>query len=218
SLSSSSSSKLSSYCHLPPLRTPTSSGSTSVPYSTASASPTSPSTPAYSSTSSSPSPSTTPPSAPLPTNGKFNIFWDSQNLSPRVPPPSRAATRTCASRSASVATPSAAASPTSPFLYRLLGRQRRRFLTGIIKQYHLDGIDVDYEHFLADPDTFAECVGRLVTRLKRSGVISFASIAPFDDDEVQRHYLALWKKYGQVIDYVNFQFYAYDAGRRSLSF
>ncbi|XP_058111168.1 chitinase 1-like [Magnolia sinica] len=35
---------------------------------------------------------------------------------------------------------------------------------------------------------------------------------PFDDDEVQSHYLALWGKYGNVIDSVNFQFYAYDQG------
>ena len=83
-------------------------------------------------------------------------------------------------------------------------------LTSIIKQYHLDGIDIDFEHFKGDPDTFAECIGRLITTLKRNKVISFASIAPFDDDQVQKHYLALWKKYGQQIDYVNFQFYAYD--------
>lgn len=43
-------------------------------------------------------------------------------------------------------------------------------------------------------------------------MIKFASIAPFDDDEVQRRYLALWKSYGHLIDYVNFQFYAYAQG------
>nr|XP_009777615.1 PREDICTED: chitinase 2-like [Nicotiana sylvestris] len=85
-------------------------------------------------------------------------------------------------------------------------------LSDIIKQYNLDGIDIDYEHFQADPDTFTECIGRLITTLKNNGVISFASIAPFDDDEVQSHYQALWKSYGHIIDYVNFQFYAYDEG------
>nr|GEW71615.1 chitinase 2-like [Tanacetum cinerariifolium] len=59
---------------------------------------------------------------------------------------------------------------------------------------------------------FAECIGKLITTLKNKGVISFASIAPFDDNEVQRHYMALWKSYGHIIDYVNFQFYAYDKG------
>nr|DAD25993.1 TPA_asm: hypothetical protein HUJ06_027461 [Nelumbo nucifera] len=48
--------------------------------------------------------------------------------------------------------------------------------------------------------------------LKARGVISFASIAPFDDEQVQSHYLALWREYGYLIDYVNFQFYAYDEG------
>ncbi|KAJ1377034.1 Glycoside hydrolase family 18, catalytic domain [Sesbania bispinosa] len=85
-------------------------------------------------------------------------------------------------------------------------------LTNIIKEYNLDGIDIDYEHFKTDPDTFAECVGKLIKTLKTNGVINFASIAPFDDDQVQSHYLALWKSYGHLIDYVNFQFYAYDKG------
>ncbi|KAF2283373.1 hypothetical protein GH714_003606 [Hevea brasiliensis] len=85
-------------------------------------------------------------------------------------------------------------------------------LTDIIQQYNLDGIDIDYEHFQTDPDTFTECIGQLISTLKRNGVISFASIAPFDDDQVQGHYQALWKKYGHLIDYVNFQFYAYDQG------
>ncbi|KAL6011156.1 hypothetical protein ACLOJK_001600 [Asimina triloba] len=81
-----------------------------------------------------------------------------------------------------------------------------------VDSWGLDGIDIDYEHFKAGPDTFAECIGQLVTTLKSNEVISFASIAPLDDDDVQSHYLALWKKYGHVIGYVNFQFYAYDQG------
>ncbi|CAB4282936.1 unnamed protein product [Prunus armeniaca] len=85
-------------------------------------------------------------------------------------------------------------------------------LTSIIQQYNLDGIDIDYEHFRADSIPFSVCIGRLITTLKNTRVISFASIAPFDDDQVQSHYLALWKSYGHLIDYVNFQFYAYDQG------
>ncbi|KAF3628943.1 Chitinase 2 [Capsicum annuum] len=64
-------------------------------------------------------------------------------------------------------------------------------LTDIIKQYNLDGIDIDYEYFQADPDTFVECIVKLITTLKSNRVISFAFIAPFDDDEVQSHYKAL---------------------------
>lgn len=85
-------------------------------------------------------------------------------------------------------------------------------LTKIIQEYNVDGIDIDYEHFSADPNTFAECIGKLVSTLKNNGVISFASIAPYDDDQVQSHYRALWSKYSNLIDYVNFQFYAYDKG------
>ncbi|OMO97883.1 hypothetical protein CCACVL1_04420, partial [Corchorus capsularis] len=92
----------------------------------------------------------------------------------------------------------------------LLGLNAVTSLTSIIKTYGLDGIDIDYEHFQADPETFAECIGLLIKTLKKSKVISFASIAPYADDEVQRQYIALWKKYRNIIDYVNFQFYAYD--------
>ncbi|KVF96503.1 Glycoside hydrolase, superfamily [Cynara cardunculus var. scolymus] len=49
--------------------------------------------------------------------------------------------------------------------------------------------------------------GQLITILKKSQTIKFASIAPYEDNgPLQSHYLALWKKYGYVIDYV----YAYD--------
>ncbi|KAJ9698294.1 hypothetical protein PVL29_007400 [Vitis rotundifolia] len=76
--------------------------------------------------------------------------------------------------------------------------------------FHLDGIDFDYEQFSADPDSFTNCIGRLTTTLKKNGVISYASIAPYDDDQAQSHYKALWRSYGHIIDYVNFQFYSYD--------
>uniref|UniRef100_A0A452YBE2 GH18 domain-containing protein n=1 Tax=Aegilops tauschii subsp. strangulata TaxID=200361 RepID=A0A452YBE2_AEGTS len=84
-------------------------------------------------------------------------------------------------------------------------------LTGIIWRYGLDGIDIDYEQFQVDPATFAECAGRLVAALKSSGVIRFASIAPYGNADVQRYYRTLWAAHGAAIDYVNFQFYAYGA-------
>ncbi|KAH7560945.1 hypothetical protein ACOSP7_016565 [Xanthoceras sorbifolium] len=59
---------------------------------------------------------------------------------------------------------------------------------------------------------FAECIGRLLFNLKQQKIVPFASIALSDDESVQAHYMALWKKYGHLIDYVNFQFYAYDKG------
>ncbi|KAG6432879.1 hypothetical protein SASPL_104469 [Salvia splendens] len=117
-------------------------------------------------------------SSPSPANCKFNVFWDTDNLSPGA----------------------------------VAAIKAKHPIVKIIQEYNLDGTNVDYEHFKTEPDTFARCVGQLITALKRNGVVSFASIAPFDDEEVQRHYMALWKGYGDLIDYVNFQFYAYDEG------
>ncbi|KAF2300461.1 hypothetical protein GH714_013594 [Hevea brasiliensis] len=81
--------------------------------------------------------------------------------------------------------------------------------SGFARKYKLDGIDIDYEHLSTDSDTFAECIGRLLFYLKEQRILSFASMAPYNDHSVQPYYLALWKKYGHVIDYVNFLFYAY---------
>ncbi|KAH7542544.1 hypothetical protein FEM48_Zijuj02G0085400 [Ziziphus jujuba var. spinosa] len=148
-----------------------------------------------------------------PTNGKFNIFWDTQNLSP-----SQVSSIKTEHSNVKVAVSLGGDSVGSGHAYFNPSSvdswvsNAVSSLTKIIKDYNLDGIDIDYEHFNGDPNTFAECIGRLIKTLKANGVISFASIAPFDDDQVQSHYLALWKSYGHLIDYVNFQFYAYDKG------
>ncbi|CAL1403243.1 unnamed protein product [Linum trigynum] len=151
--------------------------------------------------------------SPSPTNGQFNVFWDTDNLgasqisSIKSQNPKIKVALSLGGDSVSNGncyfTPSSVDSWVSNAVTSL---------TAVIRKYNLDGIDIDYEHFKSDPDTFAECIGRLIITLKNNGVISFASIAPFDDPEVQRHYQALWNKYGNVIDYVNFQFYAYDQG------
>ncbi|CAH1432390.1 unnamed protein product [Lactuca virosa] len=128
-------------------------------------------------------------SSPSPTNGEFKIFWDTHNLSP--------------SQVSSIKI-----SSVDSWVSNAVSS-----LTKIIQEYNLDGIDIDYEHFVSDQVTFVECIGKLITTLKNNGVITFASIAPFDDDdEVKRNYMALWTSYAHVIDYVNFQFYAYDKG------
>ncbi|XP_061361833.1 chitinase 2-like [Gastrolobium bilobum] len=152
-------------------------------------------------------------SSPSPTNGKFNIFWDTQNLSPSqvssIKSKNSNVKVALSLGGDSVGGGSAYFDPSSidSWVSNAVSS-----LTNIIKDYNLDGIDIDYEHFKSDPDTFAECVGKLIKTLKTNGVITFASIAPFDDDQVQSHYMALWKSYGHLIDYVNFQFYAYDKG------
>ena len=152
-------------------------------------------------------------SSPSPTNGKFNIFWDSDNLSP-----SQVSSIKSDHSNVKVALSLGGDSVGNGYAYFNPSSvdswvsNAVSSLTDIIQQYNLDGIDIDYEHFSAHPETFAECIGQLIKTLKKNGVISFASIAPFDDDQVQSHYLALWKSYGNLIDYVNFQFYAYDQG------
>ncbi|PPD95587.1 hypothetical protein GOBAR_DD07385 [Gossypium barbadense] len=151
--------------------------------------------------------------SPSPTNGKFNVFWDSTNLSP-----SHVSSIKSKHPNVKVAISLGGYTVGSQFAYFKPSTVRSwvanavTSLTSIIKKYNLDGIDIDYEHFQADPQTFAESIGLLIKTLKRNKVISFASIAPYADNEVQRQYLALWNKYGDIIDYVNFQFYAYDKG------
>ncbi|CAI9778787.1 unnamed protein product [Fraxinus pennsylvanica] len=158
-------------------------------------------------------------SSASPTNGKFNIFWDTDNLTP-----SQVAAIKSKNSNVKVALSlggdsvgggSAYFNPSSvnSWLSNAVSS-----LTDIIQEYNLDGIDIDYEHFQTDPDTFTQCIGQLISTLKKNSVISFASIAPFDDNQVQSHYMALWKSYGHVIDYVNFQFYAYDEGTTALGF
>ena len=155
---------------------------------------------------------TTATDPPAPTNGQFSIFWQDSILTP-----SAVASIKQSNPNVRVAVSLGGATvSSSPVLFSITSvdswvQNAVASLTGIIQQYDLDGIDIDYEQFQADPATFAECVGRLVTTLKSDGVISFASIAPFDDAGVQSHYQALWASYGRVIDYINFQFYAYDA-------
>ncbi|XP_023761014.1 chitinase 2 [Lactuca sativa] len=152
-------------------------------------------------------------SSSSPTDGKFNVFWDTDNLSPsQVSSIKSQHSNVKVGLSLGGDSVGGGSCYFSPSSVDSWVSNAVSSLTKIIQEYNLDGIDIDYEHFHADPDTFAECIGKLVTTLKNNGVISFASIAPFDDDEVQSHYLALWKNYAHVIDYVNFQFYAYDQG------
>ncbi|MBA0850794.1 hypothetical protein Goshw_007022 [Gossypium schwendimanii] len=146
---------------------------------------------------------------PSPTNGKFNVFWETNHLGPGQIGSfkgSNSNVKIAVSLGGdSVGSGKAFFAPKSKTSWV---QNAVSSLTYMINKYHIDGIDIDYEHFKASPEMFAECIGQLITILKKSGTISFASIAPYD--EINSHYLALWRKYGHVIDYVNFQFYAYD--------
>ncbi|XAR59039.1 Chitinase [Bertholletia excelsa] len=153
-------------------------------------------------------------SSPAPTNGKFNVFWDSDNLGPsQVSAIKRNHPNVKVALSLGGATVGSENVFFKPSSVDSWVSNAVSSLTHLIKQYHLDGIDIDYESFVStDPKTFTECIGRVITTLKNNKLITFASIAPFDNATVQEHYLALMKSYGDVIDYVNFQFYSYDAG------
>ena len=78
-------------------------------------------------------------------------------------------------------------------------------LKSLATTYQLDGIDIDYENFPKHNESFAYCIGELITLLKNQSVISIATIAPFHTTTIP--YLALFNRYGGVIDYVNHQFY-----------
>ncbi|KAL9235234.1 hypothetical protein vseg_010012 [Gypsophila vaccaria] len=154
---------------------------------------------------------TTSTSPPSPTNGKFDVFWDSQTLSPSQV--SLIKLRHSNVRvGLSIGGDSINNYPAyfDPRSVHSWVSNAFTSLKRIISHYQLDSVDIDYEHFKASPQTFAECIGQLITRLKRQKLIKYASIAPFDDPDVQTHYIELWNKYRHVIDYVNFQFYAYD--------
>lgn len=153
-------------------------------------------------------------SNPFPTNGDFGVFWDEENLTP-----SHVSAIKTQHPNVKVAVSIGGDSVDgdhyayfNPASITSWVRNAINSITLMVKEYKLDGIDIDYEHFSTDPDTFAECIGRLIFYLKQNEVVSFISIAPYESDSVQTHYLALWKKYGHLIDYVNFQFYAYDKG------
>ncbi|KAL0537706.1 hypothetical protein IC582_026691 [Cucumis melo] len=153
-------------------------------------------------------------SSPSPTNGKFKVFWDEKNLTP-------SSISSIKAKHSNVKFALSLGGDTvgdgifvffKPKSITSWVNNAFKSISDIVKEYDLDGVDIDYEHFKASPDTFTECIGQLLQRLKSQNIISFASIAPFDDDTVQSHYMALWRKYGDLIDYVNFQFYSYGKG------
>ena len=156
---------------------------------------------------------------PRPTDGRFLVYWDEANLTPAAVAAAKrrggcgggGGVRVALSLGGDTvlgANATFRASSVDAWVANAIVS-----LTDILTTYGLDGVDVDYEHFgeRETPAVFAECVGRLVRALRALGVISFASIAPFANPDVQAHYGELWRRYGGEFEYVNFQFYAYDA-------
>ncbi|KAG8387754.1 hypothetical protein BUALT_Bualt02G0054200 [Buddleja alternifolia] len=152
-------------------------------------------------------------STPHPTNGDFRVYWDSNNLNPSQVSAIKAKhSNVKVSMSLAGDTINNKSVYFNPTSINTWVANAINSITQILKNYNLDGIDIDYEHFSSNPDTFAECIGKLLFYLKQNQIVSFTSIAPYEDDSIQPYYLALWRKYGHLIDYVNFQFYAYAKG------
>nr|XP_010917641.1 chitinase 2-like [Elaeis guineensis] len=154
--------------------------------------------------------------SPSPTNGQFHSFWDTASLTPYDVTSikqnhSNVKVALSLGGYSVVGTIPATFHPNSVDSWV---SNAVSSLTSLIEQYNLDGIDINYENFIigANQDMFTECIGQLLTTLKSNGVIKFASISMYDDEPLQNYYKALWNNYSQVIDYVNFEFYAYPAG------
>ncbi|KAK3118674.1 hypothetical protein QOZ80_9BG0703860 [Eleusine coracana subsp. coracana] len=152
---------------------------------------------------------------PTPTNGVFSPFWDTAALTPAAVAAIKKAHPNVAVM-AGIGGDSVQDIVKAVFTPNSIDSwvdNAATSLERLITQYDLDGVDVDYEHFAANADvnTFVECIGRLLTRLKQRIPRLTTSIAPFEDDTVQRYYIPLYKKYSGVIDFVNFQFYGYGA-------
>ncbi|CAN6352287.1 unnamed protein product [Urochloa humidicola] len=159
-------------------------------------------------------------SPPYPTDGRFLIYWDQTNLTPASIAAAKLRHTSCSTTTTSNVRVALSlggdtvhgrnATFRASSIDTWVGNSVES-LTTILTTYDLDGIDIDYEHFgeRETPEVFAECIGRLVRALRALGVISFASIAPFANPDVEAHYGELWRRYGDEFDYVNFQFYAY---------
>ncbi|KAF3613502.1 Chitinase 2 [Capsicum annuum] len=157
--------------------------------------------------------------SPEPTNGDFLVYWDIDRLTPSQISSIKAQYKNVkVGMSLGGDTVNGKNATFTPASITSWVRNAIYSITKIVKEYNLDAIDIDYEHFNADPDTFAECIGRLLYYLKQNNVVSYTSIAPYANDSVQAHYLALWRKYGHLIDFVNFQFYAYEKGTTTPQF
>ncbi|KAG0451100.1 hypothetical protein HPP92_026409 [Vanilla planifolia] len=135
----------------------------------------------------------------FPTIGDFNVFWDSSNVSP-----TDVATLKQEHPNVKVAlnlgSDSVVGNPVyfNPISVDSSVANAVSSLTTIIQAYHLCGPDVYYEHFKnkgllnkalllssqADLTNFSNCIGKLIYKLKRNRVTSFASIALFDNSNV----------------------------------
>ncbi|KAL6139248.1 hypothetical protein ACLB2K_064525 [Fragaria x ananassa] len=108
-----------------------------------------------------------------PTNGNFNVFWDTDNLgASQVSAIKNAHSNVKVGLSLGGDSVNSGSAYFNPSSVDSWVSNAVSSLTSIIQQYNLDGIDIDYEHFRSDPNTFSDCIGRLIKTLKDNGVSS----------------------------------------------
>ena len=111
---------------------------------------------------------TTGSGSPFSTNRKFNIFWDTGSLTPQAVQAIKARHNNVKVALSLGGDSVGNGHPVQfkPSSVSSWVNNAVSSLSKIIKQYHLDGIDIDYEHFEADANTFVECIRQLITKLK----------------------------------------------------
>ncbi|KAF5929904.1 hypothetical protein HYC85_000040, partial [Camellia sinensis] len=106
--------------------------------------------------------------SPTPTNGDFSAFWDTNNLSPsqvssiKAHHPNVKVAMSLGGDTVNNHTVFYSPATISSWVRNAISSINR-----IVKENNLDGIDIDYEHFHADPNTFTECIGQLIFNLKQ---------------------------------------------------
>lgn len=116
---------------------------------------------------------------PSPTNGKFNVFWETNHLGPGQIG-SFKGSNSNVKIAVSLGGDSAGSDKAffAPKSKTSWVQNAVSSLTYMIKKYHIDGIDIDYEHFKASPEMFAECIGQLITVLKKVGLFHLLQLLP----------------------------------------
>ncbi|CAM0958775.1 unnamed protein product [Alopecurus aequalis] len=162
-----------------------------------------------------------------PTDGNFTAFWDKTHLTPEAVAAFKGE-RSNVRVMLSIGGDTVEGDEQAPVLFTPATPNKDRAyadrwignavasLVALMREYHLDGIDVNYERFevvsAGKVETFVYCIKALLQGLKKVFPNMVTSIAPFYDPKVQANYQALWKSCSNenLIDYVNFQFYSGD--------
>lgn len=112
-------------------------------------------------------------SSSLPSDGHFKAYWDKKNLNPSNVSSIKTLhsnVKVAMSLGGDTFKDGQFVNFTVPKSIETWVKNAVHSITKIARKYNLDGIDIDYEHFNADPETFAECIGSLLLQLKHQQV------------------------------------------------